>query len=224
MVLHGRFPPEMGARILGALDAAMQAHATEQPASGWDNEGSAPEDVPRWDVRPGFVVRRCNDQYPGSGNGVRPTAPGRPTVPDRRPTRDVHPWTVAHRAPRRPADVGGRADVRAWRCPGACTGPPRNRRPRRSRSARRRSSGTLRNPAPHGHRGRDRPTPVLRCRHRPRGGRCERRAAQRRAAHPQHPAGGATCIAQPRPRVPLSRLPRHAPTARSSRTALGQRR
>ena len=46
MVLHGRFPPEMGARILGALDAAMQAHATEQPASGWDNEGSAPEDVP----------------------------------------------------------------------------------------------------------------------------------------------------------------------------------
>ena len=46
VVLHGRFPPEMGARILGALDAAMQAHATEQPASGWDNEGSAPEDVP----------------------------------------------------------------------------------------------------------------------------------------------------------------------------------
>ncbi|MDD9980175.1 MAG: DUF222 domain-containing protein, partial [Gammaproteobacteria bacterium] len=47
VVLHGRFPPEMGARILGALDAAMAAHAAEQPASGWDNEGLAPEDVPR---------------------------------------------------------------------------------------------------------------------------------------------------------------------------------
>ena len=47
VVLHGRFPPELGARILSALDAAMAAHATEQPAAGWDNEGLAPEDVPR---------------------------------------------------------------------------------------------------------------------------------------------------------------------------------
>ena len=47
VVLHGRFPPEMGARILSALDAAMQAHAAEQPAAGWDDEGLAPEDVPR---------------------------------------------------------------------------------------------------------------------------------------------------------------------------------
>ena len=47
MVLHGRFPPEMGARILSALDAAMHAHAAEQPAAGWDDEGLAPEDVPR---------------------------------------------------------------------------------------------------------------------------------------------------------------------------------
>ena len=46
VVLHGRFPPEMGARILSALDAAMAAHAAEQPAAGWDNEGLAPEDVP----------------------------------------------------------------------------------------------------------------------------------------------------------------------------------
>ena len=46
VVLHGRFPPEMGARILSALDAAMAAHAEEQPAAGWDNEGLAPEDVP----------------------------------------------------------------------------------------------------------------------------------------------------------------------------------
>ena len=47
VVLHGRFPPEMGARILGALDAAMAAHAAEQPAAGWDDERLAPEDVPR---------------------------------------------------------------------------------------------------------------------------------------------------------------------------------
>ena len=46
VVLHGRFPPEMGARILRALDAAMAAHAAEQPAAGWDNEGLAPEDIP----------------------------------------------------------------------------------------------------------------------------------------------------------------------------------
>ena len=47
VVLHGRFPPEMGARILSALDAAMAAHAAEQLAAGWDNEGLAPEGVPR---------------------------------------------------------------------------------------------------------------------------------------------------------------------------------
>ena len=47
VVLHGRFPPEMGARILSVLDAAMTAHAAEQPAAVWDNEGLAPEDVPR---------------------------------------------------------------------------------------------------------------------------------------------------------------------------------
>ena len=46
VVLHGRFPPEMGARILAALDAAMAAHAAEQPAAGWDNEDRAREDVP----------------------------------------------------------------------------------------------------------------------------------------------------------------------------------
>ena len=36
LVLHGRFPPETGARILSALDAAMEGHATEQspPRSG----------------------------------------------------------------------------------------------------------------------------------------------------------------------------------------------
>ena len=33
-VLHGRFALKMGARILGALDAAMAAHAKEQPPTG----------------------------------------------------------------------------------------------------------------------------------------------------------------------------------------------
>ena len=37
----------MGACVLSALDAAMEAHVAEQPAAGWDNEGSAPEGVPR---------------------------------------------------------------------------------------------------------------------------------------------------------------------------------
>ena len=45
LVLHGRFPPETGARILSALDAAMEAHAAEQPAAEWSSEGEAP-DVP----------------------------------------------------------------------------------------------------------------------------------------------------------------------------------
>ena len=56
VVLHGRFPPEMGARILSALDAAMAAHAEEQPAAGWDDEGSAPEDVPRGTSAPGSTA------------------------------------------------------------------------------------------------------------------------------------------------------------------------
>ena len=47
VVLHGRFPPGMGARIPGALDVAMAVHEAEQPAAGWDDEGLAPEDVPR---------------------------------------------------------------------------------------------------------------------------------------------------------------------------------
>ena len=56
VVLHGRFPPEMGARILSALDAAMAAHAEEQPTTGWDDEVSAPDDVPRGTSGPGSVA------------------------------------------------------------------------------------------------------------------------------------------------------------------------
>ena len=47
VVLHGRFPPEMGARIVSALDAAMEAHAKEQPAARWPDEGATPGGVPR---------------------------------------------------------------------------------------------------------------------------------------------------------------------------------
>ena len=69
VVLHGRFPPEMGARILGALDAAMQAHAEEQPAAGWDDEGAAPEDVPR-----GTSRRDASSVGGANGNGARESA------------------------------------------------------------------------------------------------------------------------------------------------------
>ena len=64
VVLHGRFPPEMGARILSALDAAMAAHAAEQPAAGWDDESRAPRvsDVPRGTFArgPSRTVRRAD--------------------------------------------------------------------------------------------------------------------------------------------------------------------
>ena len=40
-------------RILGTLDAAMTAHAEEQPAAEWDDEGSAPGDVPLGTSRQG---------------------------------------------------------------------------------------------------------------------------------------------------------------------------
>lgn len=43
LVLHGRFPPETGARILSALDAAMEAHAAELPALEWSSESEAPD-------------------------------------------------------------------------------------------------------------------------------------------------------------------------------------
>ena len=62
VVLHGRFPPEMGARIVSALEAAMEAHAAEQPATRWQDESAAPEDVPRGtpDRGPSRTVRRAD--------------------------------------------------------------------------------------------------------------------------------------------------------------------
>ena len=99
VVLHGRFPPEIGARILSALDAAMAAHAAEQPAAGWDNEGLAPEDVPRGTSRQDTIPRRCGRRCRCSGTSRYPPERRCPSVPDRRPTWDVHPWPVAHGAP-----------------------------------------------------------------------------------------------------------------------------
>ena len=105
VVLHGRFPPEMGARILGALDAAMAAHEEEQPAAGWDDEGAAPEDVPRGTSGPG------------------PAAPGAATVTDVRDRADAGcrrdaevfltdvPRGTFIRGPSRPVR---RADALAW--------------------------------------------------------------------------------------------------------------
>ena len=62
VVLHGRFPPEMAARILGALEAAMAAHAAEQPAAEWSQEHAAPPDVPRGTrvPKPPVTVRRAD--------------------------------------------------------------------------------------------------------------------------------------------------------------------
>ena len=62
VVLHGRFPPEMAARILSALEAAMAAHAAEQPAADWNQEHAAPPDVPRGTPvpKPPVTARRAD--------------------------------------------------------------------------------------------------------------------------------------------------------------------
>ena len=62
VVLHGRFPPEMAARIVSALEAAMAAHAAEQPAADWGREHSGPPDVPRGTPvpKPSVTVRRAD--------------------------------------------------------------------------------------------------------------------------------------------------------------------
>ena len=61
VVLHGRFPPEMAARIVSALEAAMAAHAAEQPAAAGSGEsaGGAPADVPRG-TSPPVTARRAD--------------------------------------------------------------------------------------------------------------------------------------------------------------------
>ena len=69
VVVHGRFPPEMGARILSALDAAMDAHADEQPATAWEAHSLR---RPTWDVG-----GRCRGRR--SRPDMRADLAGRPT-------------------------------------------------------------------------------------------------------------------------------------------------
>lgn len=100
LVLHGRFPPEIGARILSALDAAMEAHATEQPASEWNNEGEAP-DVPGG-------TSRCEETesapIPGPSAGGRGAEAG----------ASFSPNGPGGTHPRRPSHTVRRADALAW--------------------------------------------------------------------------------------------------------------
>ena len=95
VVLHGRFPPEMAARIVSALEAAMAAHAAEQPAAGWGQEHVRPAGRPTWDAGPEATGHR---------------APGRCARVDGRPD-------VRRRATRRPSR---RTGTRSW-----CTWTPR---------------------------------------------------------------------------------------------------
>ena len=105
VVLHGRFPPEMGARILSALDAAMAAHAEEQPAAGWDDEGSAPEDVPRGTSRPGSST--VDDM---AGAGARELVAGSQGSDTRESPTDVPRGTFLTG----PSHTVRRADALAW--------------------------------------------------------------------------------------------------------------
>ena len=105
VVLHGRFPPEMGARILAALDAAMMAHAEEQPAAGWDDEGAAPEDVPRGTSRPDSST--VEDM---AGAGAREPAAGSRGSDTRESPTDVPRGTFM----RGPSRIVRRADALTW--------------------------------------------------------------------------------------------------------------
>ena len=105
VVLHGRFPPEMGARILAALDAAMAAHAEEQPAAGWDDEGVAPEDVPRGTSRQDVPSAGESD-----GAGAREPVAGEQGGDTRASPTDVPRGTFT----RGPSRTVRRADALAW--------------------------------------------------------------------------------------------------------------
>ena len=105
VVLHGRFPPEMGARILSALDAAMVAHAEEQPASGWDDEGLAPADVPR-----GTSGQGASPAGAATGAGVREPATSKGGGDTCESPSDVPRGTFL----RGPSRAVRRADALAW--------------------------------------------------------------------------------------------------------------
>ena len=105
VVLHGRFPPEMGARILGAIDAAMAAHEQEQPAAGWDDEGTAPEDVPR-----GASRHDSPSADATTDPRAREAVSGQPGQDTQAPLSDVPRGTFL----RGPSRTVRRADALAW--------------------------------------------------------------------------------------------------------------
>ena len=100
LVLHGRFPPETGACILSALDAAMEAHASEQPASQWCDEGTPP-DVPRGTSGLGATA---SGQIPQSSAGNPPS----------RSDAYSSPEVPSGTYPKRPSHTVRRADALAW--------------------------------------------------------------------------------------------------------------
>ena len=121
LVLHGRFPPETGARILSALDAAMEAHAAEQPASEWNNESEAP-DVPGG-TSSGVEAKEPAPACFGAGRGDGVDVP-RGTPPDGMespaggwspgPTQYSSPHVPDETYPYRPCHTVRRADALAW--------------------------------------------------------------------------------------------------------------
>jgi len=121
LVLRGRFPPETGARILSALDAAMEAHAAEQPASEWNNEGKAP-DVPDG-TSSGVEAAGQAPAFSGAGRGDGVDVP-RGTSPDGmelaaggRPSESTEyfsPHVPGETHPQRPSPTERRADALAW--------------------------------------------------------------------------------------------------------------
>ena len=171
---------------------------------GVDDEGSAPEDIPRGTSR---QDASSTDAVNGAG-GPEFTA-------RQRGDAEVIPSDVPRGTfMRDPSRTVRRADAMAWmaeRVFESGDAPARNRSPCRDRRARRRPRGTLRNRGPHRHRGGDRSEAVLRRRNRPRRRWTQRRTAQCRATHPQHSARGTPSACKSRPRVPLPRLPRHSP-------------
>ena len=121
LVLHGRFPPETGARILSALDAAMEAHAAEQPASEWNNEGKTP-DVPDGTssgVEAAGQAPACSGMGRGDGADVpRGTSPDGMESPSggwsSEPTQYFSPHVPGETYPLRPSHTVRRADALAW--------------------------------------------------------------------------------------------------------------
>ena len=216
LVLSGRFPPETGARILSALDAAMEAHAAEQPASQMVRRGRA-SGRPTWDVAVGSDGERRDSASPRRKSAIRVR---RGNLPGR-PRWDVSVPAPAHRAQSRCPGVDGRAALRGRGGSGAQPSPPRGGRARGFQCARPGRGGPMRDGAPRRSGGGDGPAPVLRRRPRRHRRRPEGRAAQRWPAHPQHLPGASPRAHEPRPRLPLSRMRGHSPPARTPCAPLG---